>query len=196
MNESLLDHVCGNVVGVQVVDLQTQVEPVVDEVIAVVDVADEGGHLPHAPVRAQRAFPELFILIEGKGVEDGGDALVQELALAFLQGELKVEPRRGPGQDELLNAVGVDVEKARQHIAAVRVDDTAGALRYFVLDAADAVVGKDENLAVLHAVRQDQASVFDGDHVAPPSFTAGNRRAAACRPAGGLRGSGPSGPFQ
>ena len=169
MDEPALDHVHGDVVGVQVVDLQPQVEPVVDEVVAVVDVADEGGHLPHALERAQGALAELLVLVEGKGVEDGRDALVQELALALLQGELKVEPGRGPGQDELLDAVGVDVEKARQHVAAVRVDDAVGALRDLVLDAADAVVHEDEDLAVLHAVRQDQASVLDGDHVAPPS---------------------------
>ena len=62
MDESALDHVHGDVVGVQVVDLQPQVEPVVDEVVAVVDVADEGGHLPHALERAQGLLPNFSSL--------------------------------------------------------------------------------------------------------------------------------------
>ena len=89
---------------------------------------------------------------------------MEQLPFTFLQRQFKVKLRGGPGQDELLDFIGMDVEESGGDVTAVGVDDFAGLRRYFLRNRVDAVPVQGQDFAVKNAVGQDDPPVFDCNH--------------------------------
>ena len=97
-------------------------------------------------------------------VVHGGDAMAQQLALGLKKRRGKIHENGGARRDNALDIVRMNIDQARHHVAAVRIDHAgAGALRLkraLLLNGGDAV-GIDHQL-----VPKEQAVRLDDDTVA------------------------------
>ena len=84
-------------------------------------------------------LPKRSSLYNDERMVHGGDALVQQLPFAFLERKLKIKPCGGPGQDKLLDTVGMDIDKAGGYISAMGVDDLIRSFGQRILNRMDAV---------------------------------------------------------
>ena len=132
---------------VHVVDLQTQVQAVADEVgvapLGALRAADEVHELLGAVPLAHRLDVHLVGAVDRKRVEHRRDAVGEQLALRLEQSGREVHEHGRARGDDRLDVVGVDVDEAGHDVAAVRVDDAGAALLgiedALALDRRDAV---------------------------------------------------------
>ena len=105
------------------------------------------------------------VRVSGKGVEHGGDAVGQKLALGLEERRGEVHEDGRPGRDDGLDVIRVDVDEAGRHIPAVRIDDAEaaglGVERALTLDGGDAVALDHELVAKEQPVGLDDDAVPD-----------------------------------
>ena len=182
---------------IDVVDLEPQVQAMADEMgvapLGALRMGDERHELLGVLPLANRLDVHDVAPVGGKRVEDGGDTVREQLALRLEERRREVHEHRGARADHGLDVIGVDVDKAGHHIAAMGVDDagvsTFGIDGALALDRGDAVALDHELVAKEQPIRLNNDTVPDDVHECPfvCGLTAGGRRvsSAACSAASG-----------